>query len=122
MGQAKNRGSREERIKQAQQQRCEVAERLGLERRPLAEIKAEMGVPEDAVFRGYAVHIAASDEFLMEHRETRAAEARQWAKLPGLAKFFPAFGDAYQLARADRGEIVVGVFETATQFFVSEVA
>lgn len=121
MGEAKNKGSRDDRIKQAQERRCAVAESLGMQKRQIAEIMEELGLPPESTFHGYAVHIPASDEFLIEHRDQPDSSARKWAKTPALAKCFHEFADAYQNARADRGEIVVGVFETETQFFVSEV-
>ena len=121
MGQAKNRGPLEERIKQSKARTEQLAEQLGLEQRSLADIKAELGLPEDAAFHGYAVHIPASDEFLMTFSENQESSARQWAKRPELAKCFEQFADAYQLCRPDRGEIVVGVFETESQFFVAGV-
>lgn len=121
MGEAKNKGSREDRIKQAQERRSAIAESLGMQRRPVAEIIEELGLPTNSTFHGYAVHIPASDEFLIEYRDQADSTGRKWAKTPDLAKCFPEFSDAYEIARADRSEIVVGVFETETQFFVSEV-
>lgn len=121
MGQAKNRGTREQRIDQARAEREELASRLGLEQRSIGEIKGELGLPDRARFHGYAVHEPAKDEFLFSFTDTNDAITRQWIGDPGLAKCFADFSDAYRLVRLDRGEIVVGVFETETQYFVADV-
>jgi hypothetical protein len=121
MGQAKNRGSQADREQQAKVQRNAFAEKMGLEQRSLAEIKEELGVSPDAQFHGYAVHIPSSDEFLFQHSEREHATARQWSKNPGLAKCFEDFAEAYMLTRPERGELVVAVFETESQYFVAEV-
>ena len=121
MGQAKNRGTLEQRIQQSKARTEQLAEQLGLEQRSLADIKADLGIPEDAAFHGYAVHIPEADEFLMNHVDNRDSTTRQWAKRPELAKCFEQFADSYRLCRPDRGEIVVGVFETESQYFVAEV-
>ena len=121
MGQANNRGSFEQRMKQAKAEREALAERLGLEKRTLKEIKADLGIPDDARFHGYAVHDPVRDEFLSTYSDTMDAVTRQWVSRPEGAKCFDDFVAAYKLSRADRGEIVVGVFETNTQFLVAEV-
>jgi len=121
MGQAKNRGSQADRQQQAKAQRNAFAEAMGLKQRPLAEIKKELGFPSDAQFQGYAVHIPSSDEFLLQISELEHAAARQWGKSPGIAMCFEDFAEAYTLIRPDRGEVVVAVFETESQYFVAEV-
>lgn len=121
MGQAKNRGSQADREQQAKVQRNAFAEKMGLQQRTLAEIKEELGVSPDAQFHGYAVHIPSSDEFLFQHSEREHATARKWSKNPGLAKCFEDFAEAYMLTRPERGELVVAVFETESQYFVAEV-
>jgi hypothetical protein len=121
MGQAKNRGSQADREQQAKAQRNAFAEKMGLEQRSLAEIKEELGLSPDAHFHGYAVHIPSSDEFLLQFSEQEHATGRQWSKNPGMAKCFEDFAEAYTLTRSERGELVVGIFETESQYFVSEV-
>jgi hypothetical protein len=54
MGQAKQRGIRDQRI----------ADALGLREIPLSDVKKEYGIAEDSEFLGYGVHIERSDEFL----------------------------------------------------------
>lgn len=57
----------------------------------------------------------------MDFKDGALATSRSWTKSPGLAQRFEHFADAYELARQDK-EIVVGLFETATQFMVAEVS
>lgn len=121
MGQAKNRGSQADREQQAKTRRTAFAEKMGLEQRPLAEIKEELGLSPDAQFHGYAVHIPRSDEFLLQFSERKDVIARQWSKNPGLAKCFDDFSEPYMLSRPERGELVVAIFETESQYFVAEV-
>ncbi|WP_447747736.1 hypothetical protein [Pseudomonas nicosulfuronedens] len=124
MGQAKNRGSFEERrqaaLRQEEQDRA-AAKELGLVRRPIREVIEELGLPSDSVFCGYAVHIPSSDEFLLSFLDQEHASTRQWTGSPALAKRFDEAAEAFQIARKDKGEVVVGVFETADQYLVAEV-
>lgn len=120
MGEAKQRGTHTERLAQTVEAKRKAAEALGLEQRDLSEIREELDLPQDAPFHGYVVHIPASDEFLADFKDSWHDTSRGWTKNPGLAQRFEHFVDAYQLARLDR-EIVVGLFETDTQFIVAEV-
>lgn len=120
VGQAKQRGSRAERKAQTVDAKRRAGEALGLEERHLDEIREELNLSQDAPFHGYIIHIEASDEFLAEYHVTPLATSRAWTKNPGLAHRFEHFIDAYELARTGR-EIVVALFETGTQFAVSEI-
>lgn len=120
MGQAKQRGTIDERLKQSVEAKRKTAEALGLESRSLDDIRNQLGLPPGTPFLGYVVHIPASDEFLAAFKDSPLATSRHWSKSPGMAHRFEHFADAYTLAREDR-EIVVGLFEMATQFFVAEV-
>lgn len=118
MGQARNRGSREERIEQAKLKRQEAFQRL--EKRSLDDIRQEFGIPAGSPFLGYVVHIPESDEFLLDLNETADSINRLWCKSPGRAKRFDDPMAAYDAARPGR-DLVVGLFETPDQFFVAEV-
>lgn len=120
MGQAKNRGTLSERLAQSVEAKRKVAEDLGLVKRDLADLRKEFDLPADTPFCGYVVHIPETDEFLASFRENDKSAHRGWAKSPALAHRFEHFADAYTLARGGR-EIVVGLFETPTQFVVAEV-
>lgn len=108
MGQAKQRGARADR----------VAEALGLKKKNLEELKKELELPDDAVFCGYVVHIEARDEFLASIRETPSTVERTFAKTPELAIRYDEFIDAHDVARAEKGEIVVILFDVGSQFKV----
>lgn len=112
--------SQEERWAQSVEKEHKTAESLGLVKRSLAELRQEFGLPPDAPFLGYVVHIPERDEFLVEYKDSQLATSRSWTKNPGMALQFQDFTAAYKLAR-EGGEIVVGLFETDTQFVVAEV-
>ena len=108
MGQAKQRGARADR----------VAEALGLKKRNLDELKIDLGLPDEAIFCGYVVHIEAADEFLASVKETPLTVERTFAKTPELAIRYDEFVDAYEVARVEKGEIVVILFDVGSQFQV----
>lgn len=111
MGQAKNRGSREERI----------AESLGLQQRSLADIKKQYGLPDTAEFLGYGVHLPEPDEFLATFEESAGATKKAWSKDPQAALMADSFADAYETSRKCRGSIVVGMFDLGDQIYVAQV-
>lgn len=111
MGQAKNRGSREERL----------AESLGMKQRSLTEIKKEYGLPENSEFLGYGVHNVERDEFLAQFEDTPAATKRAWAKDPQLALQFDEFAAAYEVSRKCKEAIVVGMFDIGDQIYVAGI-
>lgn len=111
MGQAKNRGNREQRI----------ADALGLKQRSLADIKKEYGLPDSAEFLGYAVHLPEPDEFLSKFDDNGYATKKLWAKDPQLAIQYEGFADAYEISRQCSGSIVVGMFDFGDQIYVAQV-
>lgn len=111
MGQARSRGAREERVALAQ----------GLHKISLDDLKKEYGLSDDAKYLGYAVHLKASDEFLLELVDTTHQVAKTWAKTPELAKRYDRFDLAFADARKCRGAIVVGMFDTGDKIFVATV-
>lgn len=108
MGQAKHRGARSDRI----------AEALGLKQRNLEDLKKQLGLPDNALFCGYLVHIEDKDEFLASINETSLAIERTFAKTPELALRYVEFIDAYDVARPEKGEIVVILFDVGSQYQV----
>ncbi|MCB6185090.1 hypothetical protein LIN78_16200 [Leeia sp. TBRC 13508] len=111
MGQAKNRGSKEQRI----------ADALGLKRVSLSDLKIRLGLPENASFLGYGIHNVEKDEFLSRFEETADAIMRTWGKTPELAISYAEFDDAYTVSRKCKEAIVVGMFDTGTQIYVASV-
>jgi|JI10StandDraft_1071094.scaffolds.fasta_scaffold1622052_2 hypothetical protein len=111
MGQAKQRGTRDQRI----------AEALGLREISLSEVKKEYGLAEDADFLGYGVHIEKSDEFLALFEISDEIEKKAWAKTPELALKFDSIADAHDASKACKGSIVVGMFDVGEQIFVATI-
>ena len=111
MGQANNRGTKEQRI----------ADALGLKQRSLADIKKEYGLPDSAEFLGYGIHLAEADEFLAKFEEVAGAIKKAWAKDPQGALTFDNFAAAYERSRKCRGSIVVGMFDLGDQIYVAQV-
>lgn len=92
MGQAKQRGSREVRIKQAQERKLE-GERITIE-----ETKKHLNLPEGSEFKGYVIHLPDTDEFLSVFEETEAMVNTAYAKIPDLAKVFQSIESAVEVA------------------------
>lgn len=111
MGQAKNRGSREDRIAAA----------LEEQNRKIEEVRKGLDLPEDSKFCGYLVHIYESDEFLHEIDDSPAATKRLFVKTPELAYRFTNFMDAYKWVRPIKGETVVGLFDIGEKFLVAQL-
>ena len=88
MGQAKQRGSLEERIVQAQQEMLE-GERVTIE-----EAKRCLELPNNAEFLGYVIHLYDQDEFVGKIEETALAINRIYVKFPDLAKIYVTAEDA----------------------------
>lgn len=108
MGQAKRRGTREQRL----------AQKLGRIEKSLEDIKNQFGIPGDAEFLGYAVHLDASDEFLSEFDQSPGVTKKMWAKTPELAKLFMEFADAHDVSRKCAGSAVVAIFDSESQVWV----
>lgn len=111
MGQAKNRGSREQRIAEAQ----------GLVERSLDSIREDLGLPENAEFLGYGIHLQDRDEFLSFIKDTPAATQKAWTDNPINAVTYGSFADAYSDSKKCQGSIVVGMFDLGDQIYVAQV-
>ncbi|MDC7716589.1 hypothetical protein PQU95_05105 [Vogesella sp. DC21W] len=111
MGQAKKRGSREQRI----------ADALGLNQRTLVDIKKEYGLPATAEFLGYGVHLPVPDEFLAMFEDTAVATKKAWCKNPQAALTMDSFADAYETSRKCRDSTVVGIFDLGDQIYVAQI-
>lgn len=62
MGEAKQRGTQAERSAQSVEAKRKTAESLGLVRRDLNDVREELGLPQNAHFLGYVVHIPKLDK------------------------------------------------------------
>jgi len=98
MGQAKQRGSRDERAAMA----------AGLRQRTVDDLKRQYGLPDHTLFLGYAVHLEAADEFLAEFRKSVGQVVRTWSRTPASALTFQSIADALDVSNACPGSIVVG--------------
>lgn len=85
MGQAKRRGTREERIQQARDRHKPVS---------LDKVREELGLPPTAQFLGYVVHSPRADEFLVQRKESQIMDGWAWAKSPSLARVYEQFSEA----------------------------
>ena len=88
MGQAKQRGSLEERIAQAQQEILE-GEKVTIE-----EAKRRLELPNSAEFIGYVIHLYDQDEFVGKVEETALSINRVYVKIPDLAQIYETAEDA----------------------------
>ena len=67
MGQAKSRGTKEQREAEAKKRRLE---KLNISERPIEEIYKEFDLPNDSEFLGYIINIVESDEFVAKFEDT----------------------------------------------------
>lgn len=111
MGESKRRGSRDERVSAAVEQR----------QRKLEQIKEQLGIPAEAEFRGYLIHHAEDDEFVQAIEDTPLLVKRAFSKAPEEAMRFGRYLDANQFVRPEKGESVVGLFELDGSFVVFPV-
>jgi hypothetical protein len=111
MGESKRRGSREERIQQSQDN----------QKQKLDDIKKRIGVPEEAEFCGYIIHLAKQNAFVQTIEETPSAVNRTATADVQLGLRFPHFWDAYKYAREEKNEKVVGLFKLDDEFMVRPV-
>jgi hypothetical protein len=95
-----------------------VALSLGLRKVTLEDIKKEYKLPDDAKFCGYLVHIEEADEFLAKIEETPTVTKRAFSKSPEHALVFDEVSEAFNLARAEKNEIVAGMFDVGSQLLV----
>lgn len=109
MGQAKIRGTREQRAAQKQEQVVQSIE----------ETKRRTGIPADAKFVGYAVHLEQTDEFLSRFEEDLDATKKLWSKRPQDALLFMTFEACYEKHRKCQNSVVAALFETETQIFAA---
>ena len=88
MGQAKQRGTLQDRIVQAQQEMLE-GEYITID-----EAKRRLELPDTAEFLGYVIHLYDEDEFVGKVEETELAINRIYVKIPDLAQIYETAEDA----------------------------
>ena len=117
MGQAKQRGSLQERIASAQQQKLD-GERITIE-----EAKRRLELPDIAEFLGYVIHLYDQDEFVGKIEENKVAVNRIYVKIPDLAQIFDSVEEAINEAlRIDKYRLLVCLlFEVDNQHIIHDV-
>lgn len=117
MGQAKNRGSLADRIKQAKEKEADLIELT------VSEAIEKMGIPKDAIFSGYVVHLPERDEFLANIEENDMMVKYAYAKTPILALKFEDVQEAIKIAKEiDKHKVYVCIFfEDDTRIWVNEI-
>ena len=79
MGQAKRRGSKEQRIADAQNRKLE---QLGVNEVNIAKLLADQGLPDDCEMLGYIIYLEERDEFLAAFEDDELATRASYAKTP----------------------------------------
>lgn len=119
MGQAKKRGSLEERTKQAQERQDNF---YGINAK-VEDVRKELGLPDDAQSVGYVIHLPDPDEFVTEIIDNDMAFSVAYAKLPKMAKIY----DEPELAITDAKKItkhkllVCVLFESSQQYIINDI-
>lgn len=120
MGQAKNRGLLEERIRQAQDRE----DRFYGTQSSIEDVKQALKLPDDAQALGYVIHLPDQDEFVATLEDNEMIFSVSYAKLPEMAKVY----DEPDLAIADAKKItkhkllVCVLFESSSkQYFINDL-
>jgi hypothetical protein len=114
MGQAKQRGTAEERSQTAREKRRE-----GLQPIDINALRAEHDVPSDAKFVGFVVWLRERDEFLVLLDETPAMTKRAYGRAVEAAVRFTTWDEAVPHADASKhAAIVAAAFDMGKQMFV----
>lgn len=120
MGQSKQRGSFEERKKQAQER---LSRDHGLHQINIEEFIRESDLPENSQFVGYVVNIPHSDEYLAHIQYGDDVVNKIIAKIPALAKVFDDIEDALKAREEFTYPVdVCLMFETDQQFLVLPIS
>ena len=117
MGESKRRGSRSDRIKQAmdrQRRDLQVALGAGFNPMTLEELRADVGAPASAVFRGYVLHREEHDDF--------CSSDGRWVSFPGHAfvlSDLPAAVSLFlKLGLQSTGAVFATLWEDDLRFYV----
>jgi hypothetical protein len=120
MGQSKQRGSFDERKKQAQER---LNRDYGLQQVNIEEFIKEIDLPENSQFFGYVVNIPHSDEYLADIQYGDDVVNKTIAKIPALAKVFDDVEDALKARKEFSYPVdVCLMFETDQQFLVLPIS
>ena len=119
MGQAKQRGTLEQRVKQAQEQKDDF---YGTER-SVAEVLAELGLPKESTVKGYVIHLPEKDEFVATINDNNITFSVAYARTPELAMIYDepqkAISDAKKISKHKL--LVCVLFETSNQYMINDI-
>lgn len=116
MGQSRQRGTFEERRKQAQER---LKSQYGLHEINIKDFIGQNGLPEDSNFLGYVVNIPHSDEYLADIQYDDGVLNKTISKIPDLAKLFDNVEDALGIKEAFSYPVdVCLMFEVDHQYLV----
>ena len=118
MGQAKNRGTKEQRIAEAREKQMKS---LDISQKPMEEIYQEFDLPEDSEFLGYVINIVESDEYLVSFSDSIDERRASYTKFPEMGLRFEDFHEALRVGKkvAEKYETdICLLFETTDQYRV----
>lgn len=114
MGQAKQRGTAEQRTQQAREKRRE-----GLRPVDIDELRTTHNVPVDAEFVGFIVWLRERDEFLVHVEELPGLTKRAYGSVVDNAVLFPTWDDAVLHTDVSKHPaIVAAAFDMGNQMFI----
>ncbi len=119
MGQAKRRGSLEQRIKQSQ----ESDSNFYGEKLSLSELQNNLGLSSEAKVLGYVIHLPDNDEFVAKLVDTSTTFSVVYAKTPELALKYENVNHAIKDAeKITKHKLLVCVLlEDADKYCINDV-
>ena len=119
MGQAKNRGSLEDRIKQSQ----EKQDNFYGSKATIEEIIKGLDLPADSKAIGYVIHLPEKDEFVANIKDTAEIFSVAYTGRPELAERYEtpekAIFDAKKITKHKL--LVCVLLESSTQYFINDL-
>lgn len=119
MGQAKKRGSFEDRVKQAQ----EANDNFYGQKSSIEDVRKALDLPDDAQALGYVIHLPDPDEFVSDLVDNNEIFSVLYTKLPELAKIYDEPHDAIDDAKkiTKHNLLVCVLFESSKQYFINDL-
>ncbi|APV37742.1 hypothetical protein [Acinetobacter soli] len=119
MGQAKKRGSFEDRVKQAQ----EANDNFYGQKSSIEDVRKALDLPDDAQALGYVIYLPDPDEFVSDLVDNNEIFSVLYTKLPELAKIYDEPQDAIDDAKkiTKHNLLVCVLFESSKQYFINDL-
>jgi len=90
-----------------------------MDRLLISRLQKKFGLPTDAKFKGYVVHLMSSDEFLVGETSNGFADTYAWSKIPDIAKRFKKVSAAKKFVKSyGQSASVALLFEDDHKFYV----